>query len=233
LRFDGEDTTFGCRGAQRAPYFTTDITLAKSFFDTGKIYLGNENNLYTRDADDNGHNFYVGGAYDIIELFTTDLRYTYTRLGGNRKAVRAAGKKDYRHALRALLKTNVLLKPSICYVYNFTLKRHNVKGSIGHSFDLASAGINSFSINLSAHVGYARTDRPGGKKGRFDLGGDLDGQKKGWPYWGANAALVCAVSKAVSAQIDVSWQGINQKKAYAYKGHKNAVWVGTSVDVSF
>ena len=233
IGFNSEDTTYGCRGEKRAPYFTISEKLPFSLFEGAKIYFSNENSLYVKDANDNSFDFHTGFSYDITDIFTGELRYTYTKLGGDRKAVRAAGKKDYRHSVRALLKAKTLLKPAIAYVHNFTLKRNHIKGTIGHTFDLAPSGINGFSIDLGAHLGYAKTERPGGKKGRFDVGGDLNGKKKAWVYGGANADLVYKFNPKASAKVGVNVQGMNAKKAYAYKGHKSAVWVATSVDCSF
>jgi opacity protein-like surface antigen len=233
IRFDSEDTTYGCRGEKRAPYFTISEKLPFSLFEGAKIYFSNENSLYVKDANDNSFDFHTGFSYDITDIFTGELRYTYTRLGGDRKAVRAAGKKDYRHAVRALLKAKVLLKPAIVYVHNFTLKRNHIKGTISHIFDLATLGANGFSIDLGAHLGYARTERPGGKKDRFAVGGDLHDKKKAWVYGGANADLVYAFNPKASARVGINVQGMNAKKAYAYKGHKAAVWGAASVDCSF
>jgi hypothetical protein len=239
VRFDSEDTTFGCRGPKRAPFFTEDISLIYPFFDSGKIYVGNENDLYLKDASDNSHLLYLGSFYGINDLFTADLRYTYTQMGGNhedRKKTRSKGEKSYRHSLRALVKADTFLKPSLAYTYNLTLGRSNLKSAISHSYDLASLGINKFSINLGAHLGYAYTKKPGGKKSRFETGGDLHGKKKGWLYYGANTDLVYAYNENVSASIGINYQGASQKKAYALKqegSRKNALWGSCSISCSF
>ncbi|MDR0445291.1 MAG: hypothetical protein LBG98_03365 [Puniceicoccales bacterium] len=237
IRFDSEDTTFGCKGVKRSPFFTEDISVIYPFSDSGKIYVGNENDLYLKDASFNSHSFYLGSSYGINDLFTADLRYTYTLIGGGRKIrqeTRSEGKKDHRHALRALVKANTFLKPSLAYTYNLTLRRSNIKSTIGHTFDLASLGINKFSVNLGAHLGYAHTQRPSGKKGLFETGGDFNGWKKGWLYYGANTDLVYAYNENVSASVGVNYQGANQKKAYLLKkGRKNAVWGSCSISCAF
>jgi opacity protein-like surface antigen len=233
IGFDTEDTTYGCRGEKRAPYFTISEKLPFSLFDGAKIYFSNENSLYVKDANDNSFDFHTGFSYDFTDIFTGELRYTYTRLGGDRKAVRAAGKKDYRHSVRALLKAKALLKPTVIYVRNFTLKRNHVKLTVSHTWDLASSGLNGFSLEPSAHIGWSKTERPGGKKGRFDVGGDLNGKKKAWAYGGAKLDLVYAFNPKASVRAGVNVQGMNQKKAYVYKGHKTAVWFATSVSCEF
>ncbi|MDR3143581.1 MAG: hypothetical protein LBT57_01890 [Puniceicoccales bacterium] len=235
LRFDGEDTAYGYRGSVKAPFFTTDINLSKSLCGNAKIYIGNENGLYIKDADDNGYDFYVGGAYNFAEYLplTLDLRYTNAQLGGNRKAVRDGGGKTYRHVVRLLFKFNVLLKPSLAYAHNFTLGRDNIKLGLGHNFDLGSSGLSGFSLTPSAHCGWARTEKPGTKSGRFKAGGDLAGKQKSGPYWGAGVDLGYEFNPNLSASIGVNWQGANRKKHYLYKGHKNTVWFSSSLDASF
>ncbi|MDR2377608.1 MAG: hypothetical protein LBD54_02560 [Puniceicoccales bacterium] len=235
LRFDADDTTLGYREKKKQPYFTTDITLSKSLGDRSKLYIGNENNVYTREAGNNAYNFYGGVAYDFKEdiPLALDLRYTHIQLGGDRQATRAAGKKTYRHVVRLQIKGNVILKPNLSYTRNFTIKRDNIKLGLGHNFDLAASGLSGFSLAPSAHFGWARTTRPSGKNGLFSTGGDLAGKERSGPYWGAGADLGYKFSENLSTTVGVNWQGISRKKHFLYDGKKNAVWVSSSIDVSF
>jgi hypothetical protein len=232
IGFNSEDTTFGCRGASRAPYFEIVERVHIPLWEIGTWYVGNENDLYIKDASDNGFDFFTG-VFRKFGYFKVDGRYTYTILGGDRKAVRAKGLKDHRNSLRFSLEADVLLHPTVIFVHNFTLRREHIKLALSHLFDLAPYGASGFSIKPGAYVGYAHTKRPGGKAGRFSAGGDLNGKKKGWVYAGANINVGYAFTTTTSASVGVGVQGTNEKKAYAYKGHKHAFLVTASLESGF
>jgi hypothetical protein len=57
---------------------------------------------------------------------------------------------------------NVLCDPALYFSSGFTQKKANVKGTIGHIFDLGSVGANGLAIDLGTTLGYTRVKKPFG-----------------------------------------------------------------------
>ncbi|MDR2806736.1 MAG: outer membrane protein transport protein, partial [Puniceicoccales bacterium] len=151
-------------------------------------------------------------------------------------------KRSY-HEVYAGLKTNFFLKPSIDFKYDFTQKRVNVEGKVGHTFNLGSVSNYNFTIDLGAKIGYVRIKKPNGVDNTTEVVFetlDSKGQHRGiedhvsnlyaknsWFYVGANGDLVCALNEHTKARIGVEFicnSGPKDSWINANSGKKHKVW---------
>jgi hypothetical protein len=259
IGFDSEYVERGFKWGQQV--FTPGIEIGASVFDGGEIYFSNENFLGVKDSWFNKNNLTVGFFYEAAELFAVDLGFTAhiqrnLRKEFNAKALDLArkvagnpnltlanigidpaklvGVKKRSYEIYAGLTADVLLNPSLYFAYDFTWKRYNLEAMVKHLHDLSSVGLNGFAVVLSAKLGYDRTKRPLGiKKDVVDIAEYILDLKKSYLYYGAQAGIRYTFNPNAYASIDMKYEGLNKKKAWAFRGHKNLIWVSTAITCSF
>jgi outer membrane receptor protein involved in Fe transport len=219
------------------------IKVGASLFDQGELYFGNKNFLSTNSSDYNKHDFSIGFSHELTEIFTVDVGFTHHVWKNLRKAVdkksgwdgiaKKIGVKKHGNEIYMGFVTDVLLSPSLYYNYDFTWKRHNLEGGVDYLYDLSSFGINGFAVDISVKLGFDRTQKPFGMK--KDIATDLlkafDTKKSYW-YYGTGADLVYTFNENVKIRTGVKFEGLNKKKAWVYRGHKNLCWFSASFDCS-
>jgi hypothetical protein len=170
----------------------------------------------TQRANVNRHDFYVGGSYDTGKLFAADLGIVFhlwrKRFGFPGEA--DPGLKHRTGEVYVGVLSDVPLKPSLYYAYDFQWKRHNIEGKVRHSWALSSVGLHGFSLDILGKIGYDHTEKPYGVKDAFkkdayeiEAGDDEDDaygmfydKRKGYFYYGSGVDLVYQFNELTRAR---------------------------------
>jgi hypothetical protein len=239
----GFDTEYVYRGARlNQQVFTPKIEISTSFFGNGDIYFGTKAFLATKNSRFDKYDLYVGLSHEITDLIALDLGFTH-HIYRNRfswiPAVKPHWKETKRHSEEIYIgcSSDVLLSPSVYYAYDITQKRHNLEGKVNYLYDLSQWEANGFAIDLSAKIGYDRTQQPFGLKGVFKSDGAFAGSKKHYFYYGTGADLVYTINPNAIARAGAKFEGANGKKAWiakiSEKYRRNLFWFSTSIDCNF
>jgi hypothetical protein len=260
LGFDTEYVYRGVRLDQQV--FGPELELSTPVFGQGKLSLGNKNILGVKCADRNKNDFYVGFSYDITDMFTADIGFTYRLLPNLKSAIdrddsnffatnfrtifaslvgdtysQRLGIKKHNYEVSAGLVADVFLHPAINYIYDFIWERHNIEGKLNYLYDLSSIGIENSAVNLSSHVGFDHTEKPlGMKKAATEIFVKQCGWKKSYVYYGANADLIYYLKENTKISLGVNYAGFNRKEAWPADNsgnHRNFVWLSALIACHF
>jgi hypothetical protein len=198
----------------------------------------------------NGTTTAIAGTFDaaLNRVYAIDLAAVEQAL---RTQQSPTGKKQS-HEIGFGILADVLLDPALYFSYDFTQKKANVEGTIGHTFDLGSVGANGLAIDLGAKLGYSRVKKPFGINSKTKVlrvwedtsvnphtlkheVGELFG-KKGWFYTGANADLVYSLNEHAKARAGVAFSYNNAGKdtwVNAFNRKKHSVWFSSALEFSF
>lgn len=195
--------------------FAPKLEVGLPVFEGGNLYVGvdaylgiNSDRPHKNEVDP-----YIGFSYDITDMFTLDVGYTYKRFGMNKGRTwydmtgmqvkqlwllpegtdangRANALEDFRnnsedpkdnrgYTLDALKVkrfshevyagiiadiSNIGLRPSLYFAYDFTQKKANVEGKVNYTLDFGKFGVNGLGLDLGAKVGYSHAKKPYGVK---------------------------------------------------------------------
>jgi hypothetical protein len=185
---------------------------------------------------------YVGGAgaHDMAAVLQ-DLSFQKSPIG-----------KRQSHEISFGIMADVMLDPALYFSYDFTQKKANIEGTIGHTFDLGSVGANGLAIDLGAKLGYTRVKKPFGIDGntkvlqiwedksvnpavlKHELGELFN--KKNWFYFGANADLVYAFNEHAKARAGVAFSYNSAGKntwVNDLNKKKHNIWFSSGLEFSF
>lgn len=241
--------------------FAPSIEIGLPLFGAGDLYVGLDAYLMANSQKEGRNEFdpYVGFSYDVTDMFTLDLGYTYKRfdskyeLTGYTDVAGAAGKviegKKYSHEIYAGVMADVLLNPSIYFSYDLTQKKADIEGALGYTLDLGSFGAKGLAIDLGAKAGYSRVTKPFGIKRSTTavlataaagtaptaLSGTYFA-KKGWFYGALSADLVYGFNDNAKARAGVAFSFNNAKKdswINSMNAKKHNVWFSSAVEFAF
>ncbi|MDR0590369.1 MAG: hypothetical protein LBG09_00705 [Puniceicoccales bacterium] len=193
-----------------------------------------------------------GGNNGLLDLYQAgngnDMNAAVNLLSFQRSPI---GKRQS-HEISFGIMADVLLDPALYFSYDFTQKKANVEGTIGHTFDLGSVGANGFAIDLGAKLGYTRVKKPFGLDSKTKVLhvwedksvnpavlkhelGDLF-NKKSWFYMGANADLVYAFNEHAKARAGVAFSYNSAGKntwVNDLNKKKHNIWFSSALEFSF
>ncbi|MDR1303409.1 MAG: hypothetical protein LBJ81_02185 [Puniceicoccales bacterium] len=191
-----------------------------------------------------------------LNPFYTDLDNAYavnmaTVLQGLNLQKSPIGKRQS-HEISFGIMADVLCDPALYFSYDFTQKKANVEGTIGHTFDLGSVGASGFAIDLGAKLGYTHVKKPFGIDSKtkvlqvwedksvnpavlkHELGELFN--KKSWVYFGANADVVYAFNEHAKARAGVAFSCNSAGKntwVNDLNRKKHNIWFSTGLEFSF
>ncbi|MDR2030356.1 MAG: hypothetical protein LBP65_02730 [Puniceicoccales bacterium] len=144
---------------------------------------------------------------------------------------------------------DVVCSPKLYLAYDFNRKEFDLVGSIRYGYDLTACGLNNFSLEGKAHVGYDYAKRPFGVKnffkdvagiGSFDnpIEGRFRDQCKDYFYFGLGADLVYKYNEQSNVRIGARYEVNSTSKnhwnnALFGGGHKGLIWFSSAVEFSF
>ena len=260
LRFDTEYVYRGVRLDQQV--FKPELEISTAVWDQGKLSLGNKNVLGVKCADRNKNDFYVGFSYDVTDIFTTDICFTYCLSPTLKTAIdrddsnffatsfgtifaslvgdaysQRLGIKKHSYEVSVGLAANVFLCPSIHYIYDFTWERHNIEGKVNYLYNLSPIGIENFAVKFSSQLGFDHTKRPlGMKREATEIFVKQCGWKKSYVYYGANADLIYSLKENTEVSLGINYAGFNKKAAWPADNsgdHKNFIWLSALIACHF
>jgi hypothetical protein len=255
IGFDSEYVDRGFKLGQQV--FTPSIGVSASLLDQGELYFSNKNFLSVKSSDHNRHDISIGFSYNATEILVTDIGFNchlrrnirqaidkntaansllsshFRTLAAQGKFAKENGVKRYSAEIYMGFIADVLLTPSFYYTYDISWRRHNLEGKVDYLHELSSIGINGFTVDLFAKFGFDHTQKPLGiKKTVAKIVFWDNGYKKSYWYYGLGAGLSYFFNENAKVCTSVKFEGMNKKKAWVYRDHKNFFWCSLSFDCS-
>ncbi|MDR3117076.1 MAG: hypothetical protein LBT98_00650 [Puniceicoccales bacterium] len=202
---------------------------------------------------------YIGFSHDLADCCSLDIGYVahlYTNLkpfelyldnNDNVSPMQVYPISDNTNEFYVGAAMDMICSPKVYLSYDFNRKEFDLVGSLSYGYDLGTCGLNNFSVEGKAHLGYDYAKRPFGAKNFFkDIIPSYDNlietqfmhQSKDYFYLGLGADLVYKYNEQANVRLGARYEVNSTSKKHWNNylfggGHKGMVWFSSAVEFSF
>ncbi len=199
--------------AYESEYIFRGVHLADSYIapsvdlSYGDMYVGIWGAMPFKSDFDNEIDVYAGYGFDISEVVSADIGFTYYTYPSLADGVFDSDVNTFE--VYTGLSFEAPLSPSVYAFYDFDLEAWTLETSAGHTIEVSE----STSLELAGYLGYVKPD--GGSS---------------YVYYGAGVSYSIALAENASWSIGVNWYGADEE---IVDGDKSRFTIGTSFSAGF